>query len=144
MALLTSENLKTFCWELQLWYELKPFWSLGHVTRPGDLTWCDQDKKKILTDAKLIHVKQCKIWLCCSFSFSSYCRKTTEGGGGGKMIPPIRAKVERELTGTRELHTNKFNPCWLQSNGKVRQGCCKRPSDQKQPDIVTPVWLSPW
>ena len=54
-----------------------------------DLMW--PRHKNFTTDVKLINEKVCQVWLRCSFSFSSYPRKTT---GGAKMTPPpTRAKV---------------------------------------------------
>ena len=83
MALLTSENLKTFCWELQLWYELKPFWSLGHVTRPGDLTWCDQDKKNI-NRCKIDPCKAMQNLVMLLLFVFQLLSKNYRGGGGSK------------------------------------------------------------
>ena len=60
-----------------------------------DLMW--PRHKNFTTDVKLINEKVCQVWLRCSFSFSSYPRKTT-GGGGAKMTPPpTRAKVNGEV-----------------------------------------------
>ena len=55
-----------------------------------DLMW--PRHKNFTTDVKLINEKVCQVWLRCSFSFSSYPRKTT-GGGGQNDPPPTRAKV---------------------------------------------------
>ena len=59
-----------------------------------DLMW--PRHKNFTTDVKLINEKVCRVWLRCSFSFSSYPRKTT-GGGGAKWPPPTRAKVKENF-----------------------------------------------
>ena len=51
-----------------------------------DLMW--PRHKNFTTDVKLINEKVCQVWLRCSFSFSSYLRKTTGGGGQNDPPPP--------------------------------------------------------
>ena len=86
-----------------------------------DLMW--PRHKNFTTDVKLINEKVCQVWLCCSFSFSSYSRKTT---GGAKMTPPPPGR--RLSLSTFGGQTGHFRPlgghgpvpplirlCWLVS-----------------------------
>ena len=66
-----------------------------------DLMW--PRHKNFTTDVKLINEKVCQVWLRCSFSFSSYPRKTT-GGGGPKWPPPPGRRLTRALLGGGRLN----------------------------------------
>ena len=90
LASSSSESLKTSGSELRLWYELKPFWRLGHVTRTGDVTWCYPDKKKT-QKIKLIWKTIFNLLWLLLFVF-----ELSSNNQGAKLPPPPnRAKVEK-------------------------------------------------
>ena len=74
-----------------------------------DLMW--PRHKNFTTDVKLINEKVCQVWLRCSFSFSSYPRKTT-GGGQNDPPPPGRrltwAGHEIDLTSGHEYKKSEI------------------------------------
>ena len=83
-----------------------------------DLMW--PRHKNFTTDVKLINEKVCQVWLRCSFSFSSYPRKTT-GGGPKWPPPPTRAKV------------NKVSCRPLRLARRPRKACCHPPESLRRP-----------
>ena len=118
LTLSTSKSLKTLGSELWLWKGVKLLncvWRWRHLTRPGDLTWCD-------LGSRFLH-KMCKGWTnsyakfgdAARHHFPAICEKPM---GGGDICAPGCARIKpsffdflwglnpltRALMGSGELH----------------------------------------